>query len=280
MLLKSPQCSSPQIAREKTISMNELSDKTAIITGGGYGIGKQIALKYGAAGAKIVIAARSIEPMKQTCAELERIGARAIYVSTDVSKEADCAKMAGETVKAFGRIDILVNNAGISGPTKRITDMSLAEWQETLDIDLTGTWLATRAVLPVMDTQRSGNIINISSGAGRRGFPMRSPYAAAKWAMIGLTQTVAGEWGQRGIRCNCICPGAIEGERIERVMRARAEALKRPYEQIRGQFVSQAAMNRMATEEEVARVALFLALDLSAGVTGQTMNVDCGSIMN
>ena len=128
--------------------MNELADKVAIITGGGYGIGKQIALKYGAAGAKIVIAARSIEPMKQTCAELERLGARAIQVSTDVSKEADCAKMAAETMKAFGRIDILVNNAGISGPTKRITDMSLAEWQETIDIDLTGTWLATRAVLP------------------------------------------------------------------------------------------------------------------------------------
>ena len=260
--------------------MNELADKVAIITGGGYGIGKQIALKYGAAGAKIVIAARSVEPMKQTCAELESLGARAIQVSTDVSKEADCAKMAAETVKAFGRIDILVNNAGISGPTKRITDMSLAEWQETIDIDLTGTWLATRAVLPTMDKQRSGNVINISSGAGRRGYPMRSPYAAAKWAMIGFTQTVAGEWGQRGIRCNCICPGAIEGERIERVMRARADALKQPYEQIRGQFLSQAAMNRMATEEEVARVALFLALDTSAGMTGQTMNVDCGSIMN
>ena len=206
--------------------MNELADKVAIITGGGYGIGKQIALKYGAAGAKVVIAARSVEPMKQTCAELERLGARAIQVSTDVSKEADCARMAAETIKAFGRIDILVNNAGISGPTKRITDMSLAEWQETIDIDLTGTWLATRAVLPAMDKQRAGNVINISSGAGRRGFPLRSPYAAAKWAMIGLTQTIAGEWGQRGIRCNCICPGAIEGDRIERVMRARAEALE------------------------------------------------------
>ncbi|MDO8432640.1 MAG: SDR family NAD(P)-dependent oxidoreductase [Candidatus Binatus sp.] len=260
--------------------MNELADKVAIITGGGYGIGKQIALLYGDAGAKIVIAARSLEPMKQACAELERNGAKAIYVATDVSKEADCAKMAAETLSAFGRIDILVNNAGISGPTKRITEMSLAEWQETIDIDLTGAWLATRAVLPTMDKQRSGNILNISSGAGRRGYPMRSPYAAAKWAMIGLTQTVAGEWGQRGIRCNCICPGAIEGDRIERVMRARAEALKQPYEQIRAGFLSTAAMNRMATEEEVARVALAVVSDAYRGVTGQTINVDCGSIMN
>jgi NAD(P)-dependent dehydrogenase (short-subunit alcohol dehydrogenase family) len=260
--------------------MNELADKVAIITGGGYGIGKQIALLYAKAGAKIVIAARSEGPMKEACAELEKSGTRAISVSTDVSKEADCARMVEEAVKAFGRVDILVNNAGIAGPTKRITEMSLAEWQETLDVDLTGTWLATRAVLPVMDKQGSGNVLNISSGAGRRGFPLRSPYAASKWAMIGLTQTIAGEWGIRGIRCNCICPGAIEGDRIERVMQARAKALNQPYEQIRAGFVSQAALSRMATEDEVARVALFLVSDLSAGMTGQTLNVDCGSIMN
>ncbi len=261
--------------------MNELKDKVAIITGGGYGIGKEIALAYARAGAKIMIAARSLKPMQETVKALKKLGAAAALVETDVSKEAHCAKMAEETRKAFGgRIDILVNNAGISGPTKRITDMSLAEWQETIDIDLTGTWLATRAVLPTMDAQRSGLVLNISSGAGRRGFPMRSPYAAAKWAMIGLTQTVAGEWGARGIRCNCICPGAIEGERIERVMRARADALKVPYEQVRAQFVSQSAMNRMATEAEVARVSLFLVSDAAAGMTGQTLNVDAGSIMN
>jgi NAD(P)-dependent dehydrogenase (short-subunit alcohol dehydrogenase family) len=261
-------------------SMNELSGKTAIITGGGYGIGKQIALAYAKVGASVMLAARSVDKMKETAAEVEKLGARAKWVACDVSKEADCAKMADETVKAFGRIDILVNNAGISGPTKRITEMSLAEWQQTIDIDLTGTWLATRAVLPTMDKQRSGNILNISSGAGRRGYPLRSPYAASKWAMIGLTQTVAGEWGARGIRCNCICPGAIAGDRIERVMHARAEALKQPYEQVRAGYLSQTALQRMATEDEVARVALFLVSPLAEGMSGQTLNVDCGSIMN
>jgi NAD(P)-dependent dehydrogenase (short-subunit alcohol dehydrogenase family) len=183
--------------------MNELADKVAIITGGGYGIGKQIALKYGAAGAKVVLAARSIDPMKQTCDELEKIGAKTIFVQTDVAKEADCKKMTDETLKAFGRVDILVNNAGISGPTKRITDMSLAEWQEVIDIDLTGAWLASRAVIPHMDKAHDGNILMISSGAGRRGYPLRTPYAAAKWAMIGLTQTLAGEWARsRAIASN------------------------------------------------------------------------------
>jgi|HubBroStandDraft_1064217.scaffolds.fasta_scaffold51088_2 NAD(P)-dependent dehydrogenase (short-subunit alcohol dehydrogenase family) len=260
--------------------MNELKDKVAIITGGGHGIGREIALAYGRAGMKIMIAARSLEPMQKTCKDLEALGARAIHLRTDVAKEADCAAMVAETVKAFGRVDVLVNNAGISGPTKRMTDMSLAEWQETIDIDLTGTWLATRAVLPTMDHQRVGNLVNISSGAGRRGYPLRSPYAAAKWAMIGLTQTIAGEWGSRGIRCNCICPGAIAGERIENVMHARAQALGQPYEAVRQGFLSQAAMNRMATEEEVARVAVFLVSDMSGGMTGQTLNVDCGSAMN
>lgn len=260
--------------------MNELKDKVAIVTGGGYGIGKEIALAYGRAGAKVVIAARSEKPMEETVAALKKIDVPAIHVRTDVSKESDCARLVEETIKAFGRIDVLVNNAGIAGPTKRIPDMSLAEWQETLDINITGAWLAARAVLPTMDKQRSGNILNISSGAGRRGYPMRSPYAASKWAMLGLTQTIAGEWGTRGIRCNCICPGPIEGDRIERVMRARAEALKVPYEQIRAQFLSQAALNRMATEEECARVALFLVSEASAGLTGQTINVDAGSIMN
>ncbi|HUO05263.1 MAG TPA: SDR family NAD(P)-dependent oxidoreductase [Candidatus Binataceae bacterium] len=260
--------------------MNELSNQVAIITGGGHGIGREIALAFGRAGARIVIAARSVEPMKKTCADLEAAGVRAIYLEIDVSKEPECFRMIEETLTAFGRVDILVNNAGISGPTKRMPDITLAEWNETIDIDLTGTWLATRAVVPVMDRQGSGNIINISSGAGRRGYALRTPYAAAKWAMIGLTQSVALEWGGRGIRCNCICPGAIEGDRIERVFHARAEAFKQPYEEVRAAFVGQSALKRLATEEEVARTALYLASSMSDGITGQSINVDCGSIMN
>jgi NAD(P)-dependent dehydrogenase (short-subunit alcohol dehydrogenase family) len=120
----------------------------------------------------------------------------------------------------------------------------------------------------------------ISSAAGRRGYPFRSPYAASKWAMIGLTQTLALEWGGEGIRVNCICPGAVEGDRIERVIQARAEATKQPYDQVKRNFTSTAAMQRMVTEDEVARVALFLVSSLSAGVTGQTINVDVGSVMN
>jgi NAD(P)-dependent dehydrogenase (short-subunit alcohol dehydrogenase family) len=260
--------------------MQDLKDKVAIITGGGYGIGREIALEYARHGIKLALAARSEGPLAETRAAVEKLGVSAVTIRADVSKEADCARMVEQTVKAFGRLDILVNNAGIAGPTKRLTEMTLAEWQEVIDINLTGAWLASRAALPGMAKQKSGNILMISSGAGRRGYPLRSPYASSKWAMIGLTQTLAGEWGPAGVRVNCICPGAVEGDRIERVMHARAEALGVPYEQIRKGFESGAALQRIVTEAEVARVAVFLVSDLSAGVTGQTINVDAGSIMN
>jgi NAD(P)-dependent dehydrogenase (short-subunit alcohol dehydrogenase family) len=257
-----------------------LANKVAIITGGGYGIGREIALAYARAGARIVLAARSQGPLAKTRSEIEGSGAKALAIPTDVSKESDCKRMVDGTLSAFGRVDILVNNAGIAGPTQRVTEMTLTEWQEVLDINLTGAWLAARAVLPVMERQGSGNILNISSIAGRRGFSLRTPYVASKWGMLGLTQALAREWGTCGIRVNCICPGAVEGDRIERVIRARAESLKVPQEKIREEILGPAAMHRMVTEEETARVALFLASDLSAGMTGQTINVDAGTTMN
>ncbi len=260
--------------------MTELKEKVAIITGGGYGIGRQIARRYGEAGMKLVLAARSAGPLEEACRELQAAGAKTSLVQADVAKEADCKKMVEAALAAFGRVDILVNNAGIAGPTKNSVEMSLREWQEVIDINLTGAWLASRAVIPAMSNQGSGNILMISSGAGRRGYPLRSPYSTSKWGMIGLTQTLAGEWGAKGIRVNCICPGAVEGDRIERVIRARAAAMGVPDEQVRKGFTSTAALQRMVTEEEVARVALFLVSDLSNGMTGQTLNVDAGSIMN
>jgi NAD(P)-dependent dehydrogenase (short-subunit alcohol dehydrogenase family) len=260
--------------------MQELANKVAIITGGGYGIGREIGRLFARAGAKVTLAARSADRLESTRAEIAAQGGECIALVTDVARIADCARMAEQTLARFGRIDILVNNAGIEGATKVTTEMTPQEWQEVLDIDLSGTWLATRAVLPAMKQQNSGGIINISSGAGRRGYPFRAPYAASKWGMIGLTQTWAGEWGRCGIRVNCICPGPVVGERINRVLTARAKAMGVPYEQVERGFVSQAALQRMVTEEEVAKVALFFASEQSSGVTGQTINVDAGAIMN
>jgi NAD(P)-dependent dehydrogenase (short-subunit alcohol dehydrogenase family) len=258
----------------------ELKDKVAIVTGGGQGIGKQIALSFARAGAKLILAQRSSGPLEATCAEVKSLGGEALGVITDIAKEADCNRLAGEALKKYGRIDIMVNNAGLFGVTKLTTDMTLAEWQEVIDSNLTGTWLATRAVLPAMQKQQSGNIINIGSTSGRRGYTLRAHYSAAKWAVIGLTQTWAVEWGKSGIRVNCVCPGAVQGERIERAIKARMETLGITYERARQGLTAGSPMGRMVTEDEVARAVLFLASDLSIGMTGQSINVDVGAVMN
>ncbi|HTY56768.1 MAG TPA: SDR family oxidoreductase [Candidatus Binataceae bacterium] len=260
--------------------MQQLAGKVAIITGGGHGIGRQIALVYAGAGARLLLTARDTAPLQETRAELERAGTECVAIQADVALEADCARMAERAISAFGRIDILVNNAGIGGPTARLTETTLADWQETIDINLTGTFLATRAVLPQMEKQRSGSILNIASVAARRGFPLRAAYAASKWAMIGLTQTLAMEWAPYGVRVNGICPGAVEGPRIERVFRARAAATGRPYEEVKAEVAASAAMKRLVTEDEIARVALFLVSEEASSMTGQTLNADAGIVMS
>jgi NAD(P)-dependent dehydrogenase (short-subunit alcohol dehydrogenase family) len=241
------------------MNMPELQDKVAIITGGGQGIGKQIALAFARAGAKMALAQRSAGPLESACAEIRHLGGEVIGVTGDIAQESDCAHLADETLKRFGRIDILVNNAGLFGVTKNTVEMTLPEWNEVIDSNLTGTWLMTRAVLPAMIKQNS---------------------AAAKWAVIGLTQTWAVEWGKAGIRVNCVCPGAVQGERIERAIKARMETLGITYERAKQGLTSGSPMGRMVTEEEVARTALFLASDMSAGLTGQSLNVDVGAVMS
>lgn len=257
-----------------------LEGQVAIITGGGQGIGQRIALAFAHSGATVVVTGRNRSTLDSTVALVTEMGATAMALVADAALQADCEAMAAATLERFGRIDILVNNAGIAGVTKSTVDMTLDEWQEVIDIDLTGPWLCTKAVLPTMLAAGGGTILNISSGAGRGGYAMRSPYAAAKWGLIGLTQTWAREWGGNNIRCNCICPGAIAGDRIERVIAARAESMNLPVEVVRGGFVSGSALGRMATEDEVAAAALYLCSPAASGVSGQTLNVDCGTAMN
>jgi NAD(P)-dependent dehydrogenase (short-subunit alcohol dehydrogenase family) len=186
-----------------------------------------------------------------------------------------------ETIKQFGRVDILVNNSGIAGPTARVVDMDLNQWNQTLAIDLTGSMLCAREALKHMIPQRTGNIINIVSEAGRgadgkSGYPFRSAYCCSKMGQIGLTETLAVEVGEYNIRVNAVSPGPIQGERIFNVIRKRAEATKRSFDEILSELTANCSLKRLATEEETAAVALFLASDESSGVTGQTIPVSCG----
>jgi NAD(P)-dependent dehydrogenase (short-subunit alcohol dehydrogenase family) len=260
--------------------MGALDNQVAIITGGGQGIGQRIALTFAAEGATVVVTGRTAATLAETVSLVTAAGGTALAITADVAKMDDCERMVSETSSAYGRLDILVNNAGIAGVTKSTLDMSIEEWQEVIDIDLTGPWLCTKAALPTMLAAGAGVVLNISSAAGRIGYAMRSPYAAAKWGLIGLTQTWAREWGTEGIRCNCICPGAIQGDRIDRVIEARAATLGQPVEKVRAGFVSGSSLGRMATQDEVATTALMLCRPEASGITGQTINVDCGTNMN
>ncbi len=258
-----------------------LKERVAIVTGGGKGIGKAISLAFASEGAKVVVAARDISKLEDTVKEIKSMGGNAKAIKTDVRVEREVQKMVEETVKEFGKIDILVNNSGIGGPTAKVVDMKLEEWNEVLAIDLTGSMLCSREVLKYMIPQKSGNIINIAAeggraGDGRAGYPMRSPYCCAKMGLIGLTETLAIEVGEYNIRVNAISPAAVRGERLNNVVMGRAKALGVPFEELISKITANYSLRRPAEEKEIAATAVFLASDESSAITGQTIVANCG----
>src|SRR5262249_20878891 len=158
-------------------------------------------------------------------------------------------KMVADTLKAFGRIDILINNSGIAGPTALVHQIKREDWDQTMAVNITGTFLCCKHVVPHLINQGSGRIINITSIAGLRGYAWRSPYCSSKWAMIGFTRTLAEEVGKYGITVNAIAPGAVRGPRIEDVIRNRAQQTNRPYEDVEREYVEPTALKRMVEEE-------------------------------
>ncbi len=191
-----------------------LTNKIAVITGGARGIGRVIALACAQEGADIVLAARSLNTLQETQAEIEALGRKVLAVPTDITSEESVRDLAEQTLAHFGRVDILINNSGITGPTAPLWEISLAEWEETFAVNVTGGFLCCRAFLPSMIERRAGSIIFISSMTGKRPLYGRSPYAAGKLALVGLARTLAWETGPYGIRVNVISPGPVEGERV------------------------------------------------------------------
>jgi len=259
----------------------QLEGKIAVVTGGGRGIGKVIALTLAGEGADVVIAARNEAALKETAAEVKAMGRKCLAIVTDQAVDEQVRRMVERTLERFGRVDVLVNNAGIGGPAVSVADMELEAWNQTLAINLTGVMLCTKYILKDdMIPRKSGNIINISSVAGRVGEPHRSPYSASKWGLIGFTQSLAMEVGKCGIRVNCIAPGPVEGERIEWALRQVSKNQGITYEQAVEGEVARTALGRMVKPEEVAALTVFLASEKSAGITGQTINCSAGLLMN
>lgn len=254
-----------------------LTGRVALVTGGGHGIGRAIAARFAAEGCALMLCGTKRERLDATAAEIAAGGGRVATCVTDVSDETAVALTIKRTTRELGRLDILVNNAGIAGPTSPVADLSRAEWDRTMAINLTGTMLCSKHAIPHLAAGGHGRVINITSVAGLIGYALRSPYAASKWAMIGLTRSLAIELGAQGVTVNAIAPGSVRGERIENVVRQRAAALGRPYEEVEREFyVSPNALQRMVDEDEIAATAAFLASDEARGITGETIGVTAG----
>jgi NAD(P)-dependent dehydrogenase (short-subunit alcohol dehydrogenase family) len=259
-----------------------LKEKVAIITGGGKGIGRAIAKAFVSEGAKVVIAATTLSKLEEAVKEFEAMGGQTKAIQTDVSNEQQVVNMVSQVVKDFGRIDILVNNSGIAGPTCKLVDLKMEDWNKVLAIDLTGYILCAREVLKQnMIARRSGVIINMGAeggrtGDGRSGQPMRMPYCCAKMGIIGMTETLAQEVGPDNIRVNAMSAAAVRGERWMNVVKAKCQALGMSIEDYIKQSMTRYSLGRPVEEYELANVAVFLASDESSGMTGQTVVCHCG----
>lgn len=254
----------------------KLQNQCAIVTGGGRGIGREIALALAREGARVLLASRDEEALEHVAHEIHHLGRQAIVRKTDVSDEAQVAAMVDAALREFGRIDLLVNNAGAVGPTKPVAKLSRAEWDEVIAVNLTGAFLCARAVIPQMVSQGSGCIINIASIAGRLAYALRSPYAVSKWGMLGLSRTLAQELGPNNIRVNAICPGPTAGERMSAVIEGRAKELRQPREEVERNYLEGTALKRMVDPAHVAAAVVFLASTEGSSITGEAIDITCG----
>jgi NAD(P)-dependent dehydrogenase (short-subunit alcohol dehydrogenase family) len=254
------------------ISPFSLEGKTAIITGGGTGIGKSMAIEFARAGADVAIASRKLEHLEPVAKEIEKLGKRALAMAIDVRQEDQVQALVERTVKDLGRLDVMVNNAGASFRAKP-EDISINGWNTVVQINLNGVFLGSKWAVKHMIPQGGGVIINVSSIAGVYGSTMMSHYGASKAAVINLTRAHAVAWAKHNIRVNCIAPGPIETEGYMDVLtKMDRAAADKAYNSV----AARVALQRWGKVHEIAYPAIFLASDASSFMTGETIVVDGG----
>jgi NAD(P)-dependent dehydrogenase (short-subunit alcohol dehydrogenase family) len=255
----------------------KLKDRVAIITGGGTGIGVAIATVFASEGATVVLSSRSSGHLEEAVNKIEKSGGKAKAIQANIGEEQQVKRMVAQTVSDFGKIDILVNNAAATQERSMdVSEMTLEFWNEALSTNLTGTMLCTREVLKYMIPRRSGVIINISSIAGVKGSPGRSPYVVSKWGINGLTETLAIEVGKYNIRVNSLSPAATDTDKFSTIVDLLAKPLNVSHDEMMTKILHHYSLRRIARPGEIGTTALFLASDDSSAITGQNLIVSCG----
>jgi len=246
-----------------------LTDKVAIVTGAGTGLGRAIAIMFAREGAKVALNGRRAEPLEKVAAEIAQAGGTALPCAGDVTKAADVKRMVEATVKAFGRLDILVNNAGGIPERGPVLGMSEEGFRKTLDVNLTSAFLCSKQALPELIKTR-GNIVNVASLAGLRGAPNNTAYGAAKGGMVILTKDMAVDYAPQGVRVNAVCPAYVETD----LNRDFIADLKKTgeYEAL----VKMHPLGRLGEPDDVAYAAVYLASDEAKWITGLPLSVDGG----
>ncbi|MEE9479897.1 MAG: SDR family oxidoreductase [Kiloniellales bacterium] len=247
-----------------------LTNTRVIITAGGAGIGRATARAFHAAGARVHICDVDAATLADAQAELPGLGVS----EADVSDPDQVDRLFDAALDALGGLDVLVNNAGIAGPTALLEDCEPAEWRRTLAVNLDGQFYCLRRAIPALKAAGGGAIVNLASTAGLYGYPRRGPYVASKWAVVGLTKSLAIELGPSGIRVNAICPGSIEGPRMDRVIAAEAAATGSSEEEVRQAYMRNTSMRCFIDAEDIANMAVFLCTPAGAKVSGQALAVD------
>jgi NAD(P)-dependent dehydrogenase (short-subunit alcohol dehydrogenase family) len=260
----------------------KLDGQVAIVVGSARGIGEAIAHTFSKEGASLVLVdlAKMKLQLDGVAETINQQGGKAITFAADCSDDHQVNALIDETVRRFGKIDVLINSAGFRGPLVPVQDISEQEWDDVLLYNLKLVFLCCRAVLKQMIKQKSGSIVSISGTAGREGMALRGSLCAAKWGLIGLTQTIAKEAGPYGIRANVICPGGMDEPDLREMYAERAKGLGMEFSQLEKQVLELTPLRKYAKHEEVAKAALFLASSDASHTTGESLNVSGGRLMS
>jgi NAD(P)-dependent dehydrogenase (short-subunit alcohol dehydrogenase family) len=247
-----------------------LGGMRVLLTAGASGIGLEIARGFVREGARVHVCdldRRLLEALAQSDPQLTRSHG-------DVANRADVARVWAETLEALGGLDVLINNAGIAGPTARVEEVNPEDWDRCLQVCITGQFNFTRLAVPELKASRNASIVNLSSAAGRFGFPLRTPYAAAKWAVIGFTKSLSRELGEFGIRVNAILPGIVAGDRQRRVMEAKAQQQGISHEEMERIAFTNASIKQYVTAQQLADQILLLCSARGRTISGQAIAID------